>query len=88
MTYQEAIKMLHIGLETAECKQKKEVYLMAINAFEKAIPKKPLWYRDGSYIQKACPNCGTDIPRTTYRYPHYCFHCGQALDWYQERREE
>ena len=85
MTVQEAIEMFRAGLKTAECKQKKELYLMAIQALEKQIPTK--WMLDGFGSDRIdehkvwrCTNCFIPSDKPT----RYCPVCGQAMDWGRE----
>lgn len=49
-------------------------------ALKKQIPKKPKATRSRdfkSFIMGDCPVCG----RTVDNNEHYCFNCGQRLDW-------
>lgn len=52
---------------------------MAINALEKQIPKK-LPIVEELYH---CPNCGEKD--AVLQGDNYCFNCGQALDWSDEK---
>ena len=63
--------------------------LMASEALEKQIPKKPVrrtiyaehW--QGHYTIRVCPVCGVDtpVPRGLESWEFWCPDCGQALDW-------
>ena len=67
---------------------------MVIEAFDKQIPKKPI-YNDYGYNGfdefppncAKCPNCGREIPYGIWNYEdsHHC-ECGQALDWGEENK--
>ena len=57
-----------------------EASIMAINALEKQIQKKP--YKDnenGVYEKDHCPTCH----RSLFPNDHHC-ECGQAIDWSDE----
>ena len=58
----------------------------AINALEKQIPKKPI-ATDEQHIRYSmnyiCPLCGKHFSGTGIA--SYCYHCGQALDWSDEK---
>ena len=51
-----------------------EAFLIAINALEKQITKKPT---KDKYVLELdfCPECGTEVT-----YCNYCPHCGQKID--------
>lgn len=78
MTYEEA----HIFLEERQREMTRNRYLcnekginiagLAISAFEKQIPKKPIKTRR----EIVCPACKTLVGSSPY-----CRYCGQALDW-------
>ena len=91
MTPQEASKILEMFLHK-QCDLKRtefaynqlEVWnavVMASEALEKQIPKKPL-NLCGRYLGKAkggnCPVCGAHTNSITH---NYCRKCGQALEW-------
>lgn len=61
---------------TDECMHGKKYceIALAIEALEKQIPKKPI---EDYY----CPSCNA-IAGKTY---HYCWCCGQALDWSSDK---
>lgn len=81
MTYKEARAILpleHICNEFARQK--------ALEALDKQIPKKPTPKIEGAYgsvscDEAFCPTCS----RYIHPYNDYCFHCGQALDWSDEK---
>lgn len=59
-------------------------FIPIAEALEKQIPKKPKALR--TYDRKLsamgdCPVCG----RTVDNNEHYCFNCGQRLDWEAEK---
>ena len=87
MTYEEAIK--NINALNAVCGQKdlydaefENALVLAIDALEKQVPKKPLHMHKNYY----CPICKEDgwmlwddaIPNDMDKY---CGKCGQAIDW-------
>lgn len=49
--------------------------VIAINAIEKQVPKKPK--TDDRYIMYICPCCN-DFIKVSH---NYCTNCGQKLDW-------
>lgn len=90
MTQEEAIKWVRWRL--ASGKTRDEAYqagIMAINALEKQIPKKPDYEGDGYadgvlvYDRAICPACGNDdFEYGTNNWGcKFCPDCGQALDW-------
>ena len=83
MTYEDAIELLRHDKARNFVKGELEEYWrafdMAIEALEKQIPKKP-----NSIF---CPICNfPSIIDGEYgdRYP-YCFNCGQAIDWTEDK---
>lgn len=62
-----------------------ELKIVLSNALEKQIPKKPIIHgvrdRDINTISYTCPICNKHIWITEV----YCNHCGQALDWSEEK---
>ena len=90
MTYEEAMKILHpdttltalaeveyyggFNGQEAKIKAVEEACLLACEALEKQIPKKPYWeIYDGWH----CKSCGLGVFSDEY----FCPVCGQALDW-------
>ena len=92
MTYEEAMKILHPNTtltalaeveyyggfngQEAKIKAVEEACLLACEALEKQIPKKP-------YDIVHCPLCKIEVelqPIDTEQVT-YCLHCGQAIDW-------
>ena len=78
MTYEEAIK--NINALNAVCGQKdlydaefENALVLAIDALEKQVPKKPYWEYGGCH----CKSCGLDV----LREEDFCPLCGQAIDW-------
>ena len=52
----------------------------AIQALEKQVPKKAIYYPNN--IMFECPSCGGDIVFDNEKEEHqYCLMCGQKLDW-------
>ena len=101
MTIEEAIKLLHPdttgegimeleyygGFEAKEkvIKAIEEACILACEALEKQIPKKPYDVDERKlnsfyYLDFRCPSCNKAIVGQRYR-PNYCKHCGQALNW-------
>ena len=67
-------------------KDKHEALVLAVNALEKQIPKKPYKrkeHKSKDYYCAICERClGNEIElRFACLQPEYCEHCGQALDW-------
>lgn len=89
MTPQEAIKFLNetrAGCAFTSDRQLIDVCNMAISALEKQIPKKPLEYdrQEIRYLRTYdCPTCREGFTGTGFA--DYCYHCGQALDWGDEK---
>ena len=78
MTYEEAIK--NINALNAVCGQKdlydaefENALVLAIDALEKQVPKKPYWEYGGCH----CKSCGLDVLSDEY----FCPLCEQAIDW-------
>ena len=85
MTPQEAIKTFKTVVVYAPEKYENKYYkaiMLAIEALEKQIPKKPI-KSDRQEIRYTltydCPTCGRQFTGTGFA--DYCYHCGQALDW-------
>ena len=89
MTNEEAMKILHpdttltalaeveyyggFNGQEAKIKAVEEACLLACEALEKQIPKKPYW----EYGVWHCKSCGLDV----FRDDAFCPICGQAIDW-------
>ena len=89
MTYEEAMKILHPNTtltalaeveyyggfngQEAKIKAVEEACLLACEALEKQIPKKPYWEHGVWH----CKSCGLYIFNDEY----FCPVCGQAIDW-------
>ena len=75
MTESEAIKVIKNNRPTSGYTILNEALVMAINALEKQIPKKPI---KDKYVPELdfCPECGTEVT-----YCNYCPHCGQKINW-------
>ena len=95
MTPKEAIEILMSDEKLAEIEyyggfegQKKvaklysEAFDMAIEALEKQIPKKPVYYIFGKEKYPKCPCCGDGWNMNEYGNGMvHCWECGQAIDW-------
>ena len=96
MTYEEAIKILHPdttlmalaeveyfgGFKGKEAKIKAvdEACVIAYEALEKQIPKKPKRYIAFDGIERnGCPACSKN--EILYAGQKFCSVCGQAIDW-------
>ena len=96
MTYEEAMKILHPNTtltalaeveyyggfngQEAKIKAVEEACLLACEALEKQIPKKPAM---GKYGHTECACCGWVVESfcgDLEQYP-FCPNCGQAIDW-------
>ena len=89
MTYEEAMKILHpdttftalaeveyyggFNGQEAKIKAVEEACLLACEALEKQIPKKPYWEYGGCHWK----SCGLDVLSDE----SFCPLCGQAIDW-------
>ena len=62
--------------------EQKEAFKMAINALEKQIPKKPIFYAHDYY----CSVCNSLVGNNEFEWKRfkYCDTCGQKLDWSDE----
>lgn len=90
MTPCEAIQRIQIHNEIHSKQERFAIYItealhIAVEALEKQIPKKPIFWENKYYFSPTpnddwgyeCPCCGNreiDYPE------HHCI-CGQALDW-------
>ncbi|MCI7085345.1 hypothetical protein MR988_04450 [bacterium] len=96
MTPQEAIEILEMflhkqcDLERTKFAYSENTIWIAVNmakqALEKQIPKKPI-KSDRQEIRYTltydCPTCGRQFTGTGFA--DYCYHCGQALDWSDDK---
>ena len=89
MTESEAIGILKsIMYEYRKKKFGEQALVMAINALEKQIPKKPDCIEDKMWCCPVCDNhllpkwvkYPTDLMPKTEGLPH-CMSCGQRIDW-------
>ena len=91
MTIDEAIKRLDRNAYRTTCYGNRvvehEENLIAIQALEKQIPKKPTYEGDGYapdgtfvWDERICPCCETRY-EVDYDDYDYCPHCGQKIDW-------
>lgn len=65
-----------------------EASIMAINALEKQIPKKPIinhinTNEDVTEIEYTCSVCGTNFVELT-PCEEWCSYCGNKIDWSDE----
>ena len=99
MTYEEAMKILHPNTtltalaeveyyggfngQEAKIKAVEEACLLACEALEKQIPKKPIIRKAEDYFGNVkhtlCPNC--QETEFVFTQPCFCHHCGQAINW-------
>ena len=99
MTHEEAMKILHPNTtltalaeveyyggfngQEAKIKAVEEACLLACEALEKQIPKKPLIRKSEDYFGNVkhtlCPNC--QETEFVFTQPCFCHHCGHALNW-------
>lgn len=81
MTIDEAIKRLDRNAYRTTCYGNRvvehEENLIAIQALEKQMPKKPKEIDCIGFDTLACPECKMAL----YLYEPYCDNCGQAIDW-------
>ena len=89
MTEREAITELKRRAYRTTCYGNKvlehEENLVAIEALEKQIPKKPIKSENQvvRYVNTYyCPICNLGITGTNIA--KWCYHCGQAIDWSDE----
>ena len=86
MTESEAIKILQrdlqIQLENKALPDGIEAIQIAIQALEKQIPKKPIFYAHDYY----CSVCNSLVGNNEFEWKRfkYCDTCGQKLDWGDE----
>ena len=84
MTESEAVKRLHRNAYRTTCYGNRvvehEENLIAIQALEKQMPKKPKEIDCIGFDTLACPECKMAL----YLYEPYCDNCGQAIDWSDE----
>ena len=79
MTRDEAIKFAKENI-LAYTSEMAEFKVLAIDALEKQIPKKPIKSdREIRYCEVwKCPSCGFEW---SSRVVDYCYRCGQRIDW-------
>ena len=89
MTEREAITELKRRAYRTTCYGNKvlehEENLVAIEALEKQIPKKPIKSKNQvvRYVNTYyCPTCELGITGTNIA--KWCYHCGQKIDWSDE----
>ena len=86
MTESEAIKILQrdlqIQLENKALPDGIEAIQIAIQALEKQIPKKPIFYAHDYY----CSVCNSLVGNNEFEWKRfkYCDTCGQKFDWSDE----
>ena len=79
LTPQEAIRELSYDNTAYGGKCTKEVRETAINALEKQIPKKPIFYNGTNRAD--CPICRKIVRGISKPFGDWCSGCGQKLDW-------
>lgn len=104
MTAQEAIKLLHPDTtkeaiaeikyycgfhgKEAAIKAIEEACLLACDALEKQVPKKPKSAYDFRAKDNVCQSCESEKAcRILFPWEKYCPGCGQAIDWTKEEGE-
>lgn len=95
MTYEEAKRILNTFIEIngrIELPIVIQGVTKGIEALEKQIPKKPKTKKESEYSYcYDCANCGgyiiskIDGEWIAGRRKKYCDHCGQAIDWSDEK---
>lgn len=91
MTLEQAIKVLessyHLDCKVTEAIAELEARVIAVEALEKQVPKKPEIEQDDIFSDcYECPACGGfigyvyDCKESQYQLT-YCAGCGQAIDW-------
>ena len=84
MTDSEALKRLHRNAYRTTCYGNRvvehEENLIAIQALEKQMPKKPEEMDCIGFDTLVCPKCKMEL----YLYEPYCDNCGQKIDWSDE----
>lgn len=97
MAIDEAIKRLDRNAYRTTCYGNRvvehEENLIAIQALEKQIPKKPImkpYYKDMEEEYLCCPTCGeilTDrIPMDNKDFYFHCLNCGQKFNWESDEK--
>ena len=99
MTYEEAMKILHPNTtltalaeveyyggfngQEAKIKAVEEACLLACEALEKQMPKKPIEkYVDHDDAEAGlCPFCNEGVDEKM----NFCSYCGQAIDWSDDK---
>lgn len=81
MTNEEAVLLLDSAIEVAR-DEMAVALLMAKQALEKQILKKPVLERDRYGSNRFyCPSCKNELAGRLYNFPTSRCDCGQALDW-------
>ena len=78
MTYDEAIKYAKENI-LAYTSEMAEFQVIAIEAIQMQIPKKPICREQGTtlILNGVCPKCSNVV----HAYDNYCAFCGNKLDW-------
>ena len=78
MTYDEAIKYAKENI-LAYTSEMAEFKVIAIEAIQMQIPKKPICREQGTtlILNGVCPKCSNVV----HAYDNYCSFCGNKLDW-------
>ena len=86
MNAQEALETIKYEVnEEGHCGYIEDELRLAMTALEKQIPKKPIKAKEHIMYSMCyiCPNCQKNFSGTGIA--SYCYHCGQALDWSDEK---
>ena len=86
MNAQEALETIKYEVdEECHCGYIEDELRLAMTALEKQIPKKPIKAKEHIMYSMCyiCPNCQKNFSGTGIA--SYCYHCGQALDWRNEK---
>lgn len=87
MTSQEAIEIITNAIQTDNMTAEQDKALAIVQkALEKQIPKKPIPTEEQNIrfaMNYICPSCKKHFTGTGIA--DYCYHCGQALDWSDDK---
>ena len=87
MNAQEALETIKYEVnEEGHCGYIEDELRLAMTALEKQIPQKPVLDEKQTMrfvTTYTCPTCGKGFSGT--KVCAYCYHCGQKLDWSDEK---
>ena len=87
MTYEEALEIITNAIQTDKITAEGYIVLALVQgALEKQMPKKPIPTEKDNIrfsLCYSCPECGRTFSGTGIA--DYCYHCGQALNWSDEK---